>query len=647
MKDLSSVTYDISRLFVEDHQSLDADEVIMCEEIKGYLRSRNIVGLMRRVRELMGEHSESSSKLRFLLQVESFFSKNDSFGDPDAKAQAAYKSFTDAEALCAETNRLFILLENFQVAPANLRLYQEKDLELLKRRFKEDDLDELGSKIRLYNRVLRRAARQVEVILGDFKPFLDSIPRRLKFTSGATATTSRGRSQPHKKVKMTYSAPVLAMPYITALGQYFGYGAIHVEPLVKNRVVAVPKSWKTLRTIACEPDGVIPLQLAFDSYVKERLQLKLQIDLSDQRRNQELAEEASKGGKYATLDLSSASDTLCTNLVASLVPLEWYRFLYAVRSSEYEGRIGDLAVSGRYAKFSSMGNGATFTLETLIFASLALATGASMAHVYGDDIIVEADASEDVVTNLEISGFMVNRAKSHLTGTYHESCGKHYSCGDDITPFFIRREPRSKAEWSHLLNGVFRICNHPLRWDADWITERGVKLYSWAISQTAEKRLPVVPWTESSTRGVMTTPRAAYDAGLIRSRNWVQHVYGILPKFGKSRVCVGSRTLFLWYKDSFWSTESQALGSVRRTREGTYVTVEAKEEKTRIPSEPHNKRYKTGWAPWYPCAFPIPPAIWSGIDKIPQRVVEYCALRRYEIPKIPPLPKGRKARRKK
>jgi hypothetical protein len=100
----------------------------------------------------------------------------------------------------------------------------------------------------------------------------------------------------------------------------------------------VPKNWKTFRTIACEPDGALPFQLAFDTFAKRRLRAR-GINLSDQSRNQLLAKEGSINGSLATIDLSSASDTVAFNTVALLFPTEWFDVLNAFRSTHWRSKL--------------------------------------------------------------------------------------------------------------------------------------------------------------------------------------------------------------------------------------------------------------------------------------------------------------------
>jgi hypothetical protein len=195
----------------------------------------------------------------------------------------------------------------------------------------------------------------------------------------------------------------------------------------------VPKNWKTDRSVMTEPVLNGLYQLAFGDYITDRL-AQFGLNLRDQTRNQRLALEGSLRGTYATVDLSSASDTIAYELVYDLLPLDWAHALA-------RGRTGHCLYKGirlTLGKFSSMGNGYTFPLESLIFWSLACAVCSAdeTVNVYGDDIIVPTHRYDELYELLRVCGFTVNREKSYHTGPFRESCGKDYFGGIDVRPFY-------------------------------------------------------------------------------------------------------------------------------------------------------------------------------------------------------------------
>jgi hypothetical protein len=96
-----------------------------------------------------------------------------------------------------------------------------------------------------------------------------------------------------------------------------------------------------------------------------------------------------------------------------------------------------------YEKFSSMGNGYTFALETLIFWALGKAvnslTGGVVLSVYGDDIICSDCSAALLMEVLQWCGFVLNRDKSFVTGPFRESCGADWHTGTRVTPQYIRK----------------------------------------------------------------------------------------------------------------------------------------------------------------------------------------------------------------
>ncbi len=226
-----------------------------------------------------------------------------------------------------------------------------------------------------------------------------------------------------------------------------------------NRIVTVPKNYKTHRTIAIEPDMNMYVQKGIGSVMRKRLKA-VGINLDDQTRNQRLAQVGSITGSLATIDLSMASDTISRVLVEKLIRPDWLEALEQSRSP-----FGVLPSGEKifYQKFSSMGNGFTFELETVIFLSLALAwchihgEEVSRVSVYGDDIIIPSAVAESFLGLLTFCGFKANEKKSFWTGPFRESCGKHYSNGFEITPFYVRRV-------TSRLNDLFLLHNNLWRW---------------------------------------------------------------------------------------------------------------------------------------------------------------------------------------
>lgn len=362
----------------------------------------------------------SAEDSRNVRQALAFYSKRKDLTIPGVdRRKVAYDKFVEAEALCRETNSIF-------------RSYSAGEFQFHPR----------------VEAVLYRAQRKISRILGRV-PFLSEIKPR--FGPGATTQIRRRDACPASKLGQAFAcsrdlAP-LAQRLLNEMQGWSSYeGRTPAQPAVeihRGKLNFVPKSAKTDRCVVVEPSLNTMFQLGIGDHIANRL-LHVGIDITDQERNKSLAKEGSITGALATLDLSSASDTISRELVYSLLPIDWAHFLARFRTSEVVTPDG-VVISQE--KFSSMGNGFTFPLETLIFYALAYSSteesGASKSElekvsVYGDDIIVPVAAYHLLTEVLHASGFIPNRDKSFSSGPFRESCGADYYLGTDIRPFYLK-----------------------------------------------------------------------------------------------------------------------------------------------------------------------------------------------------------------
>lgn len=227
-----------------------------------------------------------------------------------------------------------------------------------------------------------------------------------------------------------------------------------------SRIGFVPKDSDEFRTIGIEMNGLIPLQMCIGNHFSRMLQKKVGINLNSQERNRHLAKLAQTFG-LATIDLKNASGSISLQLVKALLPVEWFCLIEACRSSH--GCVpGEEVIE--YEMVSSMGNGFTFELESLIFYALVKATcedeGISdyeckrSITVFGDDIILPARCAESFMQNLTLFGFTANTEKSFLKGFFFESCGHDYYDGTDVRPFFLKRTVSTLKDFYFLLNSL-------------------------------------------------------------------------------------------------------------------------------------------------------------------------------------------------
>jgi hypothetical protein len=335
--------------------------------------------------------------------------------------------------------------------------------------------------------VLHTAQRIIANILGS--PSKSRLFNRSRWSPGATSTLSRHRARVDRKmISLPISVTRRALPHFReelhadlhwcfALLGVFPEGAFCFMPNVfevtqENRIVTVPKNAKTDRVIAAEPTANIFLQKGVGSYIRYRLR-SFGVDLDDQGINQCMAQNAVHYG-YATIDLSMASDTVALELVYDLLPVDWALLLDDLRSPSGKAPDGSII---KYEKFSSMGNGYTFELESLIFYALSQACITSHdlkcpPFVYGDDILIPSECFPLFEKVLAHCGFSVNPEKTHVSGSFFESCGKHFFGGVDVTPVYQKEVPVDLPDWIRLGNRLIRSrTRHPYV-DAAWQAAR-------------------------------------------------------------------------------------------------------------------------------------------------------------------------------
>lgn len=354
------------------------------------------------------------------------------------KTARSLQKFMEAEGACAESNRWFF---------NHAMLSNERDCP------RDCDPDVW--------RAMVLARRKIKGWLGAFD--WNEVAAGCQFTYGASARMPRTRSAPaHKyssKLEITPGVEPLAraaLLYNPAWGSRLGDEPFEV--LKGNRVLCVPKNYKVHRTIAAEPSGNMYFQKGIGTALRSRLRA-VGVDLRSQAQNQDWSYFGSVTGLVATVDLSMASDTVSKGIVEWAIPPDWVEAMALCRSP-----IGVLP-SGEevlYRKWSSMGNAYTFELETLIFLGLVHGacevTGCDkrFTSVYGDDIVAPVGSVDLLMRVLRRCGFVPNEEKTFVSGPFRESCGKHFFAGYDVTPFYIRRQPRTLVDLFLLVNNLER-----------------------------------------------------------------------------------------------------------------------------------------------------------------------------------------------
>lgn len=225
------------------------------------------------------------------------------------------------------------------------------------------------------------------------------------------------------------------------------------------RVVQVPKTLKTPRTISVEPSYMMLMQQSIAKPLMDYLESNqfgmYSIRFVDQTVNRDMARAGSVRGDLATIDLSDASDLVSDDLVRNIFGRSSPLFLDMIEACRSRvARLPDGSVR-TLNKFASMGSAMCFPIEAMVFYTIVMSAMVDLSgkqpskallkrlsarvSVYGDDIIVPTETASLVMERLEACGLRVNRDKSFYTGLFRESCGGDYYAGHDITPSYVRQ----------------------------------------------------------------------------------------------------------------------------------------------------------------------------------------------------------------
>lgn len=261
-----------------------------------------------------------------------------------------------------------------------------------------------------------------------------------------------------------------SLPWVGQLFPFIDQAPSLLQPaIVKgNRFDLVPKNGKTDRAIAIEPTLNVYYQLGLGKALRTKLRRRGLLEKDSQEVHRKMAREGSLYGNLATLDLSSASDTIGCSLVRETFPWSWFEELNAARSpyTAFDRANGEDPMWVPLSKFSSMGNGYTFELETALFAAtclhIARREGVTLIarhnfSVYGDDIIVPTEIAGQVADALKLLGFILNMEKSFVGGPFRESCGGDYFKGVDVRPVYQDCVPDDPSTLFSLHNRLARL----------------------------------------------------------------------------------------------------------------------------------------------------------------------------------------------
>lgn len=363
-------------------------------------------------------------------------------------------------------------------------------------------------------KILRKTLQNADYTLVSREPLLLNLSDIANYF-GLGAGSNIGVSEPNFYSKyvtstMSHSDPRLPILFRHALSvdklwtdvEVYRSNSFGYERVSGNRLSFVPKSRKISRTICTEPLLNMFFQKGIAGVMNDRLLEVFGIDFRIQpNHNVSLARIGSETGRFGTIDLSSASDSISTKLLEEILPVEAINWLKLCRSPLTilpDGREVELHM------ISSMGNGYTFPLQTIIFSALVAAAykiyGIKLHKprrlspgnfaVFGDDIIVDSRVYSVVCRCLSVLGFSVNSEKSFNEGHFRESCGSDFLAGTNIRGVYIKTLRDDSDSYSAI--------NRLIRWSAT----HGILLRRTISYLRGGCRFIGVPYDEADDAGI-------------------------------------------------------------------------------------------------------------------------------------------------
>jgi len=288
------------------------------------------------------------------------------------------------------------------------------------------------------------------------------------------------------------------------------YGKLQI--VEGNRLSFVLKTNEISRTICTEPSLNMFYQLGLEHVLLTRNRTFFGVDLENQQfRNRELARLGSIAGGWSTIDLTSASDSISMRMLEASLPGWFLDVLKLLRSPVSRLPNGSVVPLNM---ISTMGNGYTFALQTILFSAVVracfLCCGASQYHsaddhteknwgVNGDDIVVPTRVSRSVIRLLTLLGFEVNARKTFVEGLFRESCGGDFFKGRSVRGVYFKdlSSPEARFVAINLLN--------------DWSYRTGINLSCTVQYLMATTRRQLVPLWENMDAGIRIHPGLMLD----------------------------------------------------------------------------------------------------------------------------------------
>jgi hypothetical protein len=310
------------------------------------------------------------------------------------------------------------------------------------------------------------------------------------------------------------------------------FGAAIVD---SGRLDFVPKSYYKERTILVEPSLNTYYQLGIGSLIEDVLRRRTGVDLSCQsERNARLARQGSIDGSYATVDLKACSDYQSLTMVRAQCPKPFVDKLERYRTPKVTCDL--FSYEDTLHMVSTMGNGFTFPLQTIILASVifgvyktldikierpSLVTDGNFG-VFGDDIVVVNHTYPLLCKTLEALGYVVNKEKSFADGSFRESCGSDWFAGTNIRGVYIR-SLRTKQD---VISAINRLNM--------WSAQHGIRLRRTIqyLTRALNGFVPAVPPDESVSAGLyVLDPHGFLPRNYDRNHSWRYTFFEARPRF--------------------------------------------------------------------------------------------------------------------
>lgn len=336
--------------------------------------------------------------------------------------------------------------------------------------------------------------------------FFSRVKKKVHFLLGEPPTIKRGRfgpgsTQQHRgfgsvipnKLSVPPTMTGNAWPFLSVWGEtawarncsgntsasglYSRSVGISLDEVPGNFWESVHKTALIDRSIAMEPTFNGFYQLGVGDVMKQRLRVhgllavptkhgyRVDLETDSQAVHRRLAREGSINGTLCTMDQTSASDLIAQSWIDLCTPYKWRHLWNSLRSPK-------TVIDGRphiLEKHSSMGNGYTFELETVMFLAIAMVVleeegipyvlGETLS-VYGDDLIAPTAAYEPLRLAFSFMGCIVNEKKSYHTGPFRESCGGDYFLGTPVRPIFLETDLVQPADFIVLANKLSRLVDY-------------------------------------------------------------------------------------------------------------------------------------------------------------------------------------------